>query len=546
MKTTKTWTWHKTETELHAARAYSNPYLDVTVTCTLTSPDGNITEVPAFWDGGSTWRVRFAPTIDGIWHYRTSSSEPLDSGLHGVEGTVDVRPYEGGHPLYRHGFLRAGRCGRSFVHQDGTRFFWLGDTAWAASSRASMEEWTTYLNYRSWQNYTVVQMNALPQWDATEADTRLPFRLLPDGQWDLTRPEPAYFQMLDEMIAQSVRRGIVVALTALWCSTVPGANRNSAHLKRPCAFTTELAARYGSYLSARYAAYGVSWLVTGDSDYEEAGSIDIYESCAVAIRRDAPHGLMTAHLHGGLPTPDNLNERAWLDFHMFQSCHVVSSPAVALRYAEIDRKLEPARPVLNGEPCYEGFRFFSKRPDPGTVDRRLVRQTAWSSILGGANAGYTYGAHGIWNWHRQGEGTAVPKYGDSPAWDEAVRLPGSDDIAEMKRLLDEMAWWRLEPMPSDELTVSSEGAAPVAAADREGRQVVAYFPERSGAVLRLKAKRLCWIDPVRGFEEVASWQAEADTLVVDAPSWTHDAVLIAYEAEVRAPESRKTRSAIEA
>ena len=38
----------------------------------------------------------------------------------------------------------------------------------------------------------------------------------------------------------------------------------------------------------------------------------------------------------------------------------------------------------------------------GRVEARDIRKAAWSSLLSGACAGVTYGAHGIWNWKKTG------------------------------------------------------------------------------------------------------------------------------------------------
>lgn len=41
----------------------------------FTAPDGTTYDVPGFWDGGQTWRLRFAPTKPGKWSYETTAVE---------------------------------------------------------------------------------------------------------------------------------------------------------------------------------------------------------------------------------------------------------------------------------------------------------------------------------------------------------------------------------------------------------------------------------------------------------------------------------------
>src|SRR5712692_2734350 len=65
--------------------------------------------------------------------YKTTATDPANSGLHNSEGDVSVLPYTGINPLYRHGFLQVSAAHRFLAHADGTPFLWLGDTLWGAT-----------------------------------------------------------------------------------------------------------------------------------------------------------------------------------------------------------------------------------------------------------------------------------------------------------------------------------------------------------------------------------------------------------------------------
>ena len=95
------------------------------ITAVFTEPSGKTITREAFWNGGDDYVIRFAPTEEGVWNYTVA-------GLSGGEeqGRLTCTAYDGGLPLYRHGFLRVGDDGRYLCHQDGTPFFWLGDTHW--------------------------------------------------------------------------------------------------------------------------------------------------------------------------------------------------------------------------------------------------------------------------------------------------------------------------------------------------------------------------------------------------------------------------------
>src|SRR5262245_39997169 len=76
------------EIALTAAGSYHNPYLEMPadattrgfVVGTFTGPGGEKITIDGFWDGGSTWKIRMAPTVVGTWRYTTFSA---DAGLNG-------------------------------------------------------------------------------------------------------------------------------------------------------------------------------------------------------------------------------------------------------------------------------------------------------------------------------------------------------------------------------------------------------------------------------------------------------------------------------
>ena len=93
------------EIALLAAGDHSRP-LDMDVRARFDGPGGTSITIPAFYDGGSTWRLRFAPVATGEWRYVTQS-EPPDPGLNGQSGRITVGLPAGTNALSQHGgFLR--------------------------------------------------------------------------------------------------------------------------------------------------------------------------------------------------------------------------------------------------------------------------------------------------------------------------------------------------------------------------------------------------------------------------------------------------------
>ena len=49
------------ELDFKTTTDYNNPFADIDINCTFISPSKREVSIPAFYDGNSTWRVRFTP-----------------------------------------------------------------------------------------------------------------------------------------------------------------------------------------------------------------------------------------------------------------------------------------------------------------------------------------------------------------------------------------------------------------------------------------------------------------------------------------------------
>ncbi|MDR1903407.1 MAG: DUF5060 domain-containing protein [Treponema sp.] len=127
--------WEVQEITLSASGDYKNPYMDADVWIDLKGP-GFEKRVYGFWDGDQIFKIRFTATAPGEWTYR-SGSFPENPGLAGKSGCLTALPAseedKERSAAYR-GILRPSENGRGFVHPEGTNFFMIGDTWWAAPS----------------------------------------------------------------------------------------------------------------------------------------------------------------------------------------------------------------------------------------------------------------------------------------------------------------------------------------------------------------------------------------------------------------------------
>jgi len=227
--------------------------LDVEVNAVFThDADGDEIRLPGFWNGGNEWRVRFSPTNVGEWHY-TITSDSDDSGL-SVSGSITAGANTGTTALDRHGFVKISDNKRYFTYNDGTPFYWLGDTHWQAPNYVSI----TQCNYpecscgnqfkhevdnRLAKGFTVYQT----YFDSGESDgggqratTSEP------GLWlnRHTKINPATFtEKIDVMFDYLAENGIVIALGY-------GVHNNTTDN-----MTEKALLDITRYLTARYAAY---------------------------------------------------------------------------------------------------------------------------------------------------------------------------------------------------------------------------------------------------------------------------------------------------
>ena len=101
-------TWRATELAFEAGADYDATGADaVTFDAVFTHESGEKVSRPGFWDGGKTFRVRFAPTKPGRWSWITTCQG--DGALGGKSGTLEAKPYAGDLEIYRRGFVKVAK-----------------------------------------------------------------------------------------------------------------------------------------------------------------------------------------------------------------------------------------------------------------------------------------------------------------------------------------------------------------------------------------------------------------------------------------------------
>lgn len=476
--------WTRFEAQFTAEGDYENPVQDVEVEAEFTAPGGARHNALAFWDGGKTWKVRFAPDEIGVWSYRTRSSKAEDAGLHGRSGQFTCVSYTGNNPLYRHGTIRVSRDRRYLVHADGSPWFWLADTAWNSALKADLGSWSVFIADRKSKSFTAVQF-VTTQWlaGAGNADLRVAW-LGRERIWI----DPVFFQWMDERVDALNDAGLVAAPVLVWAAHW---NKRTLDLNPGTSLPDDQIIVLARYMVARWGAHHVIWILAGDSDYRGERA-ERWRKIGRAVFGENPSRLATMHPAGQQWIAAEFRGEPWFSLIGYQSGHGDSDEA--LRWLvegppAQDWRAEPVRPIINLEPNYEGHVGYTHRK---AFDAHAVRRAAYWSLLVSPPAGVTYGGHGIWSWELKAQvPMSHPGSGIARLWAEAIRMPGSVGMKHLRTFFDAFEWWRLRP--SQELLAEQAGVEDpsrfiAAARSEDNRWAVAYLPV--GGTVRLNLEGL--------------------------------------------------------
>jgi len=433
--TTTIYPWREHELTFTAARDYPKAYTDVSMWVEFTSGAQASLRRPAFWDGGRTWRVRFAAPSPGRWEWRSFSSVE-DTGLAGQSGELICEAGEAtGHRFYKHGFWRMSSGGRNLVHADGRPCLLAADTAWALPWRATEEACRIYAQDRQAKGFNaVLLMSVQPDMGARgprdrTADTGFDvgFEDLPSGH--INQPIPAYFQYLDRLVAILVEHEIVPVFQPVF-QGFGWKGLGVAGVVVP----PEEYARYCRYLVARYGARPAIYLVGGDGSGYEA---QIPAGGQAVERWDAYHQPTGIHYR---PHADNRawQDAKWLDFQWCQTGHF--GEHVPERVSDMWRN-RPVKAVANGEPTYEnGGRL-------GKAAGWWQGHEAWSNLCSGGTLGVVYGAGSLWQWLLRPDEPEQAAYfrAEGAGWREALDFEGSRYVGLVAKILDGLPFADMAP-----------------------------------------------------------------------------------------------------
>ena len=467
--------WERFEAEFTSTTKYRVPLHDARVVAEFTSPSGARFKAEGFWDGGSLWRLRFAPGELGEWSYRMSCSDPANRGLHNRSGRFLCTAARTGNRFAEHGPVQVAADGRHFEHADHTPFLWLGDAAWDTTRTAPLKAAQNLATQRAAEKFTAIHCTLSPGTDA-------------GGEVAFSGKSPrvinlGFCRCFDAKIESFNKAGLLVALAPL--SEIGIASAQVLPEDEAVAFLRYAVARWGSH--------HVTWIVAVEGQTIGA-RVSRWQRIGRTVFSDVAHGQVIL-LPGETPwLLDEFRGESWVDALGYQTTQAVSDDGLQWLFAgplASEWQKSPARPLINLSPPVQASPRF---------DAEQARRLLWWSALLQPVAGTSCGTEGS-------------------------LAASTKAVSRMSELFNDMEFWRLRPLPR--AVVGQPGTKSprrqIAAAGTERKDLLlVYVPEERTLELApsaLPASPLAvWFNPRTGETAPARFALDGSTAKLVTPA----------------------------
>jgi hypothetical protein len=383
-----------------------NPFIDISLSAEFYSGDNSVS-VMGFYDGEGIFRIRFMPTTQGYWSYRTSSNAMLLDGQAGSFVCIESSPDNHG-PVRVHDTFH-------FAYADGVRYLPVGTTCYAWTHQpANLEEQT--LSTLKDSPFNKLRMCVFPksyQFNVNEP-MYYPFEGSLEDGWDYSRFNPAFFQHLEKRIADLGKLGIEADLILFHPYDRWGFSE----------MPLEVDERYLRYITARLAAYrNVWWSLANEFDIMGSKKEDDWEYFAGIVTSNDPAGHLISN-HNCLRFYDF--SRPWVTH-----CSIQRIDMYKTAEETNDWRNKWNKPIIIDECAYEGDIDHGW----GNITGEELTRRFWEGAVRGGYVGHGetyYNEKEVLWWSKGGELT-----GTSP-----------DRITFLRRIIEQSPGGILNPLPS--------------------------------------------------------------------------------------------------
>lgn len=405
---------------------------------------------------------------------------------------------------WKHGRLKVTKDGHYLQYDDGTPFFWLGDTGWELFHRLNKEEIEKYLENRREKGFNVIQAVILAEFNGLKTPNQ--YGEVPFNNLDPTKPNEKYFELVDWTVQQAMRKNMFMGLLPTWGDKV-----TRLWGEGPVVFNETNAYTYGKWLGIRYKDFpNIIWILGGDrpAKNDSADWRPVWRAMAKGIKEGtSDKAIITYHISGGeRSTSYDLHNEKWLHINMMQSGHGGGHDVPVWKWIERDRKLLAAKPTLDSEPNYEDHPvnpWPKWDPANGYFRDYDVRKQTYRSVFAGA-CGVTYGHHSIWQfWSpREEKINHADRY-----WTEAIDRPGAFQVGYLKKLIESRN--AINRIPDQSIISSGQGEKGeyiTAFRDADNAYCMIYIPVGKEIAVNLSfiKSNMCkiwWFNPRTGKTE---------------------------------------------
>jgi hypothetical protein len=238
----------------------------------------------------------------------------------------------------------------------------------------------------------------------------------------------------------------------------------------PIIFTEQNARVYAETLAKRYKdRWNIVWILGGDRPALYTWKVNdkdqpyddraIWRAMADGIERVlGTDAFITYHPAGGPnSTTQFFPDEPWLDMHAFQSGHGARETD-AWNWVVRDLNIEPQKPTLDMEPCYEDHPV---NPWDGKWTRERgyfhaydVRARIYRGVFAGG-CGVTYGHHHIWQFLNSELNPPVNVGDTTIGWQKALEAEAANQLKHLKKLMLSRPYFNR--VPDNTLILSDHG-----------------------------------------------------------------------------------------
>jgi hypothetical protein len=411
--------------------------------------------------------------------------------------------------------LKTSANNRYLVDQNNVPIMIVGDSPQSLIGRMSKSDAESYIANRQRHGINTLWVNLLCNnktacnTDGTTFDGIPPFTT----PGDISTPNPAYFQRVDDMLTIAGAHGIMILLDAVetdgWLATFKSNG-------------SEKAAAFGRYLGNRYKDVpNIIWMYGNDfQTWMDPGGDAVVLAVAKGIKGADPNHIHTTELN--YPTSGSLDDARWGPLIGLDGAYTYY-PTYAQVLKEYNRP--NFRPVFMVEANYE---FEHNTPPDVGSPANLRRQEYWTMLSGAT--GQLYGSAYTWrlpsgwfsNWRLRLSARRL--FG----WRSNLDTPGVVQLSYMKNLFAMRKWYDLVPDQSHTAVIDGYGtAAPfgtgsvttdtytTAARTPDGTLLVLYMPTIRKITVDMSKlsgpATAQWYDPTTGEQTDVSGSPFANT-----------------------------------